>query len=230
LGTGDAVLFDYFELFENFGLRIILFPFMNPARDLDSLSFYEPRFHNAFFFLNSKKNSEKQLFSLSLELGKILIFNQMRIRKDKLFSLSPENLDKDRPINEDRGAKRFAATFLMPKTAVRTTVGQLGIKPPDWSWELLLRIKHRFGISAESFLYRLKELDLISNNLCEDFKNKIIHYYGVTGFLEPDASRRCLNPNGRFFDLLLTAENIESAKKEVTDIKKMADIYKIIKV
>lgn len=229
LGTGDGVLFDYFELFENFGLRIILFPFMNSARDLDALSFYEPAFHNAFFFLNSKKNIEKQLFSLSLELGKILIYNQMGIRKDRLFVPNQETLDGNRPINEARAAKRFAATFLMPKKAVQTTVGQLGIIPSNWSWEMLLRIKQRFGISAESFLYRLKELELLSDELCEEFKIKITQYYDINGFIEPAISKRSLNSNGRFFDLLLIAQNIKSAEKEVSDIKRMVDAYKILK-
>ncbi len=230
MGIGDAVVFDYFEVFENFGLRIVLFPFIKNAKGLDGLSFYEPAFNNAFFFLNSKKNPEKQLFSLSLELGKIFIFNQMRVRKDPIFNDSSIDRIQTRPINQNRAAKRFAATFLMPKNAVQTTVGQLGIKPSGWSWELLLRIKHRFGVSAESFLYRLKELDLISNGLCEKFQNQIKVFYNETGFLEPDASRRCLNTNGRFFDLLLTAENIKSAKKEVLDLKKMVNTQKIIKV
>jgi hypothetical protein len=34
----------------------------------------------------------------------------------------------------------------------------LGIQKKHWSYELLLRIKHCFGISAEAFLYRLNEL------------------------------------------------------------------------
>lgn len=230
LGTEDAVVFDYFELFENFGLRIILFPFTRNAKEVDSLSFYEPACHNAFFFLNSRKNPEKQLFSLAVELGKILIFNQMRIRKDPLFPDLPGESVETRPINEARAAKRFAATFLMPETSVRATVGQLGVKPGAWSWELLLRIKHRFGISAETFLYRLQELDLISPDLCEKFKGKIQNFYCATEFSEPDASRRCLNANGRFFDLLLTAENQTFAQKEIADIKKMVKEYKIIKI
>ncbi len=297
LGTSDAVVFDYFELFENFGLRIILFPFVRDSKNLASISFYEPAFHNAFFFLNSRNNPEKQLFSLALELGKILIFNQMRLRKDSLFPACPENtehkentknkgypepskqldrlgytehpeylkhqrsaedhqgytennkyqeklndlkrdfakqksntktLEEKRPINENRAAKRFAATFLMPEKAVRATVCQLGISSDTWSWDLLVRIKHRFGISTESFLYRLDELELISENLLEKFKNKIKAFYDKTKYSEPDATRRCLTPNGRFFDLLLTAETIDGAEKEVADIKKTVESYKII--
>jgi len=42
----------------------------------------------------------------------------------------------------------FAATFLMPSGAVTDTVEQLGIRQKQWPYELLLRIKHRFGVSA----------------------------------------------------------------------------------
>ena len=48
----------------------------------------------------------------------------------------------------------------MPDSAVRTTVGQL-ITPGTWTWDLVLRIKHRFGISTEAFVYRLKKLKLV---------------------------------------------------------------------
>lgn len=228
LGIGDAVVFDYSELFENFGLRIITFPFERAAKDQDSLSFYESRFHNAFFFLNSRKNSEKQLFSLCLELGKILIFNEMRRARYPFFPVSRAEDSGLRLINPERAAKRFAATFLMPEKAVQTTVGQLGISPDNWSWDLLLRIKHRFGVSSEAFLYRLKELDLISDRLSATFKIQIKAFYNRTHFSEPNNSKRCLNPNGRFFDLLLTAKGIESARSEIQNIEQMIQEKKIV--
>lgn len=227
LGVRDAVVFDYLELLENAGLRILLFPFMAAASSWEALSFYEPVHHNAFFFVNSRNNPEKQLFSLARELGKILIFNQMGARKDRLFlpqDLSPEA----RPINERRAAKRFAATFLMPETAVRATTSQLGITRNTWSWDLLLRIKHRFGLSAEAFLYRLNELDLISENLSQKFQAKIREHYDQTGFGEPDSSRRILNANGRFFDLLLTAHVLEPAREEIKEIEAIVDQYAIL--
>ena len=199
MGTGDAVVFDYLELFENFGLRVLLFPFMRSAQDLESVSFYEPTHQNAFFFINTRKNPEKQLFNLAAELGKILIFNQMTHRKDTLFPEKAPTPDDPRPINPMRAAKHFAATFLMPDTAVNATVAQLGVSPSTWTWELLLRIKHRFGVSTQAFLYRLVELDLITINLRNDFEQKIETHYSRTDYSEPDASRRILNANGRFF-------------------------------
>ena len=227
LGIGNSVVFDNFELFENFGLRIILFPFTRGAKDINSISFYEPSFHNAFFFLNSKKNPEKQLFSLVYELGKILVSNQITLQSQSLFPDKEEDSEDKRPINEKRAANRFAATFLIPETAVRTTVSQLGITNQGWSWELLLRIKHRFGVSTESFLYRLKELDLITDTLADSLKTRIKEFYESTNYQEPDSTRRCLTPNGRFFDLLLTAENIKTAKQEISEINKLQKRLKI---
>jgi transcriptional regulator with XRE-family HTH domain/Zn-dependent peptidase ImmA (M78 family) len=172
MATGDAVVFDYLELFENFGLRVLLFPFMKSAKNFDGLSFFDPVHQNAFFFINARKNREKQLFHLAVELGNILIFNQMKIKKDTLF---PDTVpaSEARPINPGRAAKHFASTFLMPEKAVRTTVGQLCITPETWTWDLLLRIKHRFGISTEAFFYRLKELYLITEDLADSYIRKI---------------------------------------------------------
>ena len=234
-GIYDGVVFDYFELFENLGLRVIIFQFPRDSRDMDSFSVYEPIYHNAFFFLNSKNNPERQLFSLSLELGALLISNQSRLQKTDLFETPVNESESDnkkeseklRPINANRAAGRFAATFLMPEAAVRATVNQLGITSDGWSWNLLLRIKHRFGVSAQSFLYRLHELDLISTRLRDQFDAGIKEFYDVTGFQEPDSTRRCLTPNGRFFDLLLTAGNIDDAKDEIIKIKGIEKKYKI---
>ena len=228
MGTGDAVVFDYLELFENFGLRVLLIPFMKSAEHFDGLSFFEPVHQNAFFFINARKNPEKQLFHLATELGNILIFNQMKIRKDTLF-IDTGPAPEPRPINPRRAAKHFAATFLMPENAVQSTVGQLGITPDTWTWELILRIKHRFGISTEAFVYRLKELHLITEDSADIYIQKIKTHYKKTGFGEPDASRRIHNANGRFFDLLLTAGRIKSAQQEIKEINTMVEALKLAK-
>lgn len=229
LSIGDAVIFDYFELFENHGLRVILFPFQKAGADTDSISFYEPAFHNAFFFLNSRNNPEKQLFSLAKELGSILILNQMRLSSMSLF---PETSGDDsfRPVTPDRAAGRFAATFLMPEQTVRSTVSQLGIQPDRWSFDLLLRIKHRFGVSTESFLYRLDELGLISTGLKTQFESQIKKIYTRTHYQEPDSTRRCLTPNGRFFDLLLTATTKVEDYEEIKKIEKMIHKKRTIQI
>jgi hypothetical protein len=109
-------------------------------------------------------------------------------------------------LDEVHAARKFAACFLMPAVAVRATVSQLGIGPADWTYELLLRIKHRFGVSAESLAIRLEELDLIAAELAVDFKVQIRDYYAAHDYAEPDGCQRRLNYNGRLGDLLLNAQ------------------------
>ena len=174
-GIEHGVVFDYFELFETLGFRVIVVPM---PKGIESFSYYDPLNQNAFFFLT---------------------------------------------------ARRFAATFLMPAKAVRDTVEQFGIQKKHWSYELLLRIKHRFGVSAEAFLYRLNELDLIDPSLVQPLKDRIHEHYGKTDFGEPDLSRRLLTPNGRLWDLLLTGKESKEGREEVLEIEKVLKKWRVVK-
>lgn len=166
-----------------------------------------------------------------IELGTLLISNQSRLQKTDLFeNLNDKSKSEDlRPINAGRAAGRFAATFLMPEKAVRASVSQFGVTQDAWSWGLFLRIKHRFGVSAQSFLYRLHELDLISPKLTNKLDTGIKEFYDSTGFQEPDSTRRCLTPNGRFFDLFTTALNLKKSKQELIQIQDIEKKYKIVR-
>lgn len=226
-GVLDVVIYEYFELFENCGLRIVVFPFPKNDFGISSISIYEPENQNVFFFLDSTKNVEKQLFSLVSDLGKILIQNQINIQHQPLFPKAGRK--EKRPINFSRAAGWFAGTFLMPQASVRKSVKQIGVAPNKWSYELLLRLKHRFGVSAESFLYRLDDLELITKELKEEFKIKIDRHYEKTNFGEPDASKRKMTPNGRFFDLLAAAKNLCPEQAELHEIEQLAKDLKIIR-
>ncbi|MFH1155284.1 MAG: ImmA/IrrE family metallo-endopeptidase [Pseudomonadota bacterium] len=229
LGAGDIVVFDYFELLETMGLRIIVFPFPRDTWDLDAACFYEPVFNNAFFFISSRLTPEKQLFALSRELGKIIISNQQNLCTGPVFAPHDPVGSEKRPITPERAAKRFAATFLMPEAAVRSTVNQLGVVDRHWSLELLFRIKHRFGVSAEAFLYRLDELGLIAGELVLVFTEQIHAFYGRSNNQEPDSTRRNLTPNGRFFDLFLTAGCLDGVEDELLDVERIIARYGIIR-
>ncbi len=137
--------------------------------------------------------------------------------------------DDQKTFTARHGANRFAATFLMPKKSVCDTVNQLGIQKKHWSYELLLRIKHRFGISAEAFLYRLNELDLIDPALIEPLRKKIFDHYDKTTFGEPDFSRRLLTPNGRLWDLMLTGKKVDDGRDEVLRIEQTLKKWKVVK-
>lgn len=194
LGIGHAVIFDYLELFENAGLRVYFCQL--PSR-IFSVAYYDAINANAFFFINIKMNVERQLFELAKRLGAIYLYTG--------GACSP-NAQSPGPLDTLRIARKFAAFFLMPEASVRNTIAQTGITPDRWSYELVLRLKHRFGVSAESFIIRLEELGLITELLAKKFKARIRREYKKTGYKEPDGSRRMLSPNGRMGDLMAVAE------------------------
>ena len=212
LGISQAIVLDYLELFENTGLRVI---FCALSDDIESWSFADRPNANAFFFVRSGMNVERQLFCLLYELGRIYLWNRWH-------GSAGRGCDDKTSFDErvmDHAARKFAALFLMPEFAVRATVSQLGISADGWSYELILRIKHRFGVSAESFTIRLQELNLITDELAEEFKKRIRKHYKETGFAEPDLSRRILSPNGRLGDLMVTATRKSPLDKDVTAIR-----------
>ena len=223
-----GIVFDYFELFENQGFRVVVLPM---SKEIDSFSYYDPLYQNAFFFLNARKNPERQLFSLAYELGRVFILTYTMQQGIELFETEGETVPHDTkdPFTARHGARRFAATFLMPKKSVCDTVNQLGIQKKHWSYELLLRIKHRFGISAEAFLYRLEELALIDSALIEPLQKRIYDHYDKTTFGEPDFSRRVLTPNGRLWDLVLAGKEGGEGRDEVVEIEKVLKKWKVVK-
>ena len=222
-----GIVFDYLELFENQGFRVVVLPM---PKDIDSFSYYDPPNQNAFFFLYTRKNPERQLFHLAYELGRVFILTYTMQQGIELFASEDDKApDAQKPFTARHGANRFAATFLMPKKSVCDTVNQLGIQKKRWSYELLLRIKHRFGVSAETFLYRLEELELIDPALIEPLKEKIYDHYDKTKFGEPDLSRRLLTPNGRLWDLVLTGKEIEEGRDEVLKIEQTLKKWKVVK-
>ncbi len=215
LGVGEAVIFDYLELLENAGLRVI---FMGLPETISSLSCYDADSENAFLIIRSGKNMtvERQLFRLAYELGRIYLF-VAGVRSIALRQPTPGKA----ALDPEHAARRFAAFFLMPSESVHATVRQLGVQPDAWDFDLVLRIKHRFGVSAEAFLYRLEELDLITASTLEPIKAKIKEYYVKTGNKEPDGSRRLLTPNGRFGDLLYLSHRYPEHAEEVEGIKEL---------
>jgi transcriptional regulator with XRE-family HTH domain/Zn-dependent peptidase ImmA (M78 family) len=209
LGVGPAVVFDYLELLENAGLRIIICPL--PER-LQSVSFYDARNANAFLLVRQGMNAERQLFELIKRLACIYIHTRSAYGGLPAGEAGPGMLD------DIHAARQFAALFLMPASAVRASVAQLGIKPDGWTYELLLRLKHRFGVSAQSFLIRLGELQLINEKAATGLKGRIEAHYQRTGYGEPDATRRILSPNGRLGDLLSIASRNKETAEEATAI------------
>lgn len=214
LGVNEAVIFDYLELLENAGLRIVFLPFRGK---IESVSCYDRANANAFIFVNSQGLSlERQLFRICYELGRVYLYNGGMRGSMKIGSLDAEH-----------AARRFAALFLMPADAVLCSVRQVGVAPDQWTWEMLVRLKHRFGVSAEAFLYRLEELELIAKPVRDRLKSEIYAYYGAHANTEPDQSRRTLTPNGRLGDLLLSASILAPENAELAEIRATLKTLKI---
>jgi Zn-dependent peptidase ImmA (M78 family) len=196
LGIGPGVIFDYLELFENAGLRVIMAPLPG---GVESAACHDPVSENAFLFISTARHAtaERQLFRLACELGRIYCHTG-GVR---------QVVGRDKPLDAEHVAAKFAAFFLMPAEAVHATVRQVGVRYDGWTWEMLLRLKHRFGVSAETFLYRLGELDLIAPAQLAACKKRILTHYAATHHAEPDGSHRLLAQNGRLGDLVLEAQH-----------------------
>jgi Zn-dependent peptidase ImmA (M78 family)/transcriptional regulator with XRE-family HTH domain len=206
LGISEAVIFDYLELLENAGLRVVFLPLMGRV---ESVSCYDRANANAFLFVNNVGLSvERQLFRLCYELGRVYLYNGGMRGAMRIGTLDAEH-----------AARRFASLFLMPAEAVIASVQQVGVEPGEWSWGMLMRLKHRFGVSAEAFLYRLEELELISKPVRDDLKRAIYAYYAANNNTEPDSSRRLLTPNGRLGDLLLSSATKDAYHSELPGIR-----------
>lgn len=188
LGVRSAIVFDLLELFEQHGLRIV---FLALPEEMDSLSFHDAQNSNVFIFIERDNNPEKQIFSLAYELGRLLLFVRATFMGEVFIDSHAIQ----------KAARVFAANFLMPAETVRLLVSQTNVQPDEWSYEFMLRLKHRFGVSAQTFSYRLLELKLITPEREAEFQKTIVENYGPH-FKEPGNSRRILSPNGRLGDLL----------------------------
>jgi len=225
LGIGDAIVNDYLELLENAGLRVV---FLDMPDGCATFSGYDRLNRNAFFFVNSrlKKQPEHQLFSLVCELGRILWYTR------KLYGAGTDAQSlpvDDVALDEEQFARRFAVHFLMPVTAVQKTVWQLGLTPKEWSFDMLLRLKRRFGVSAQSFALRLQALKLSWSDKQKKsprfylFKDEVESFYAANGVTsEPGGNRPALAMNGHLCDLLLRAEELAGKdQKALNSVKRV---------
>ena len=175
LDVGSAILRDVFILFECHGIRILTDTKLK--KELAAVTFYSRMRRDYTIFLSAAldKFEHRKKFAFLTEIGRAFLFAAHH------FEPVPDT-DKNR-----RFARHFAATFLMPASAVRMAVYSLRVKPNDWTLELLLRLKARFGVSAESFNTRLKELALITQANSAEFSRIIKSHYAETDFgeLEP---------------------------------------------
>ncbi len=210
LGIRYAIVFDLFDLFENNGLRTIV---LDLPENISGFSYFDTRANSITFFINSKVTDERKKYTLVHELGH-LIFHQGSLKHSiPAKSVDPEN----NTFNLERISNYFAACFLIPEKCLKNSIAQTGITQSDWTYEFLIRIKTKFGVSAESFLNRLDELNFIEESNFKKIKKQIKKFYKETNHKEPGANRINTKYNSRLWDLVMLAENREK-KKVITDL------------
>lgn len=188
LDIGSAVLHNTLGLFETHGIRVLEMDAL-PA-GTDAITYYSPKRRNYTVFLAGRLTDLpwRRDFAFLSEIGRAFIFAS---RGCEPF---PDT------AKSRRFAHHFAACFQQPEPAVRMAVYSLRVLPGDWTFELLLRLKDRFGVSAQSFNIRLKELSLISQAKHEAFKRRIAQYYAAHDNAEPPSNKD--KPANRLGDLL----------------------------
>ena len=185
-GIADAVLFDSIALLENKGLRVV-------AADLpeavDAFALWDGAARNVWLVLRKGATDERQQFRAMCAFADALRFVAGGAR-------TPVG---DAPA--DRAfAKAFAAAFLMPAAALRELCYRLAVRPDGWNWELLLREKKRYGVSAETFARRLEALELLRPSLRQEFARRARAWTAEHGG-EPNPSHRKELRHSRFCDL-----------------------------
>ena len=191
LDVGSAIIRNVFTLFECYGIRVLSDDRLTDK--FPAVTFYSRRRRDYTIFLTKAFDDKpyRKEFLFLTEIGLAFIFAS---NKFETFTETAKSR---------RFAHHFAATFLMPASAVRTAVYSLRVKPDDWTFELLLRLKDRFGVSAQLFNIRLKELSLITQAKCAEFDATIKAHYKVTGYGEPMSDEDA--PPNRLGDLLALA-------------------------
>ena len=210
LGIGQATMFDYLDLLETAGLRVI---FLDMPEGCTTFSGYDPLNRNAFVFVNSqlKKQPELQMARVVFELGRIFWYT--RKQSAAAAEEAVANGAEIEVLNEGEFARRFVMSFLLPAAPLRKAVLQAGVSPKGWTLDLLLRMKKRYGVCAQCFAMRLQELGLSWSDKQKRspraflFKDELEAFQTeYTVGVEPGGNRPPLAMNGRLGDLALVAE------------------------
>ena len=197
-GIGSAIIFDTIVFFESKGIRVIS---LELPEGIDSFALYEKETRNAFVIISKGISDERQQFRTVLEIGNVFQYVSAGC-----------NAIVDSP-NIRRFSREFASAFIMPEETVRDLSLMLGLGVDWWSYDMLLQVKQRFGVSAETFAYRLEELELIGAARRTEFIKQIRDYYEAHDSCEPSPVNRRSLRSSRFSDLKLLAAALE--KKDV---------------
>jgi Zn-dependent peptidase ImmA (M78 family) len=160
--VGSASFSDLVELMEFRNVRLHL---MKLPEGVQSRSFFDVENHSFSIVLSKDNTPERSIYRIAYELAWMTMSGSMGFK----------------PVRDGaqrhRFAREFAAEFLMPEESVRFAVFQLGIGPGDWTLDMIVWLKSKFNVSAESFALRLEALKLISERLRQKIREELRAYY-----------------------------------------------------
>ncbi len=135
---------DLINLLENLG--IIIIQIKNPDNRFDDFDGLSEIVNNVpvIVLLDGIKDGARQRFTIAHELGHLIL------------NINNEEADEEKLCN------RFASALLMPKEAV---INEFGISRGNINFFELTAFKNEFKVSYTAIIYRLKDLNVISEYL-----------------------------------------------------------------
>ncbi len=176
-------------------IRIVM---VKTSPNIKSRSFFDAEQHIVAIAINKSLPPERQLYRVAYELGYICIFGSMGFTTVVEHSFT------------HKFVRRFASAFLMPEEAINEITTQLALGPSNWTFEMLLHLKYRFGVSAEAFAHRLEKIGVLSSALRKRFKEELRVYYEENDNREPPPAIKSLNADSMLE--LLKLRTIPSSK------------------
>lgn len=156
-GLGNGPISNLLLLLENNGFIISKTELSSEKVDACSVYFTSTQYEKRpMIFLTSSTSAVRSRRDLAHELAHQVLHSWMT--KDA-FEENYDTIEKE--------AESFASFFLMPERAMERE------RFAVTSANSLLVMKKRWGVSAQSILYHLHNLDMISSNLFENIKNSV---------------------------------------------------------
>lgn len=206
LGLDDDPVPNLADILETRGIPVIRLPMTD---EVSGAMAYDAGM-GGFILVNANKFLTHQLWTVAHEYGHLLKDRQQG------FNLPEVVRETDGEGNARRAwaevfANRFATHFLMPEETVRRLVESAGSKPLNIL--RLIELRRTFGVSYAALLYRLRELDYLTEREFGKWRQEKLTALERLIFGEPETSNRRDFPTSKIlWELVLDA----AMKGEIT--------------
>lgn len=132
-----------------------------------------------FMLINTSSNYSRQRFTACHELYHLLFQRKFIVSYDT----AGENVQRD---IEEQSADYFARCLLLPRDGILSLIPEIERKKDAISLATILKIEQNFRCSRSCLLYRLKEMELISEAVYHVFQHNVIRSaaeYGYSTYL-----------------------------------------------